>query len=181
MACLFVSALACRPVIKTFFRYAGFPLAMILLAAAYYLSTSVARNAVAGTASRVEVGVRPATPPKAILETTATPAAMPGFQNPSADVQKLPPLPAPATPEFDVREFATKRAQWPATVTLTKATEFPVVAKGKVLGYLEAPAGTEVKLLTISGGKLAVEYQGGGAWVFAEETDIARRTVLENQ
>jgi hypothetical protein len=169
---------------KSISRHAIIPLMVVVLIAAYFLKVPSVPKAItergpwaSGVVGRYvdkEVAVTQLPAPKASDVSAGIPTPMP---KPTVlDVQKIPSTPAPATTPFDVRDFAMKRAQWPKTVALTKATEFPVVAKGKVLGYLEAAVGTEVKLLTISGGKLAVEYQGGGAWVFAEETDIASKT-----
>jgi len=58
-----------------------------------------------------------------------------------------------------------------------KATDFPAVVNGRVAGMIHAPAGTEVKLAKISDGRLGVEYQGGGAWLLVEETDLVARTM----
>jgi hypothetical protein len=60
-------------------------------------------------------------------------------------------------------------------VLLKKAQEFPAVVAGKVVGKVEAPTGTEARLMSIQDGKLGVEYRGGGAWVAVEETDLAQR------
>jgi hypothetical protein len=72
-------------------------------------------------------------------------------------------------------KLASDRTAWPKTVTLKTAREFPAVVNGKVAGKIAVPAGTEANLVSIQGGKLGVEYGGGGAWFAADETDLAQR------
>ncbi len=116
--------------------------------------------------------------PRPAAEPAVAPAPLPAVAPPTE--VPTPPAPAPVVPAqpeaFDLKKLAANRPAWPARIAIIKAIDFPAVANGKVVGSVHAPAGTEVGLLTISGGKLGVEYQGGGAWLFVEETDIIART-----
>jgi hypothetical protein len=75
----------------------------------------------------------------------------------------------------DFAKLAADRTAWPSTVRLKKKREFPVVINGKQVGKVEAPVGTETRLVTLEGGHLGLEFRGGGAWVPLEETDLAKR------
>lgn len=108
---------------------------------------------------------------------------------PTAD---LPPTPAPATPvplkpiyltadgTADLARLAANRADWPKVVVLRAPKEFPAVVGGRAAGKIIVPKGTEVNLLKIEASNVGVEYKGGGAWVGADDTDLADRlrTVL---
>jgi hypothetical protein len=84
----------------------------------------------------------------------------------------------PATPRvFDLQQIARDPAQWPKKVTLKKAATFPAVVNGKVVGSLVAPVGAEANLKSIKGGKVGLEYEGGGAWLAVEDTDLASRVM----
>ena len=76
---------------------------------------------------------------------------------------------------IDLAAFAADRASWPKTVKLRKAREFPAVVDGKAVGKIEAPAGSEARLVAVQAGKLGLEFRGGGAWITPEETDLAMR------
>ena len=76
---------------------------------------------------------------------------------------------------IDLTRFAADRASWPKTVKLRRAREFPAVVDGKAVGKIEAPAGSEARLVAVQAGKLGLEFRGGGAWVTPEETDLAMR------
>ena len=93
-----------------------------------------------------------------------------------------PPPPPPPKPHYltadgtvDLPKLAANRTDWPKTVALVKAREFPAVVDGKVVGNALVPKGTEVRLLKIEGSKLGLEYRGGGAWAQPSETDLAER------
>jgi hypothetical protein len=75
----------------------------------------------------------------------------------------------------DVPRLAADPSSWPKIVKLKKAREFPAVVNGKAVGTIVAPPGSEARLVTIQAGKRGLEFRGGGAWVPAEETDIAVR------
>jgi hypothetical protein len=152
---------------------------LVILAAAYYVTSSSIRTAIDPRLPWVATYLRPyirdsgetaSVPPK----TKATPEASPAA---SSAAPAAPVRPVVTEPEvFDLKKLAANREAWPAKVTITKATHFPAVVNGKVVGGVTAPVGTEVGLVTISGGKIGVQYQGGGAWVFVEETDLVART-----
>jgi len=75
----------------------------------------------------------------------------------------------------DLPKLAADRAAWPKTVTLKKAREFPAVVDGKAVGKIQAPSGSETRLVAIESGRLGLEFRGGGAWVPPEETDLSER------
>lgn len=82
---------------------------------------------------------------------------------------------ANATQGFDLENFAAHPESWPKSVAIKVATQFPAVVNSKVVGNVVAPAGSEVRLLKVEKGKLGVEFQGGGAWVSPEATDLTQR------
>jgi hypothetical protein len=58
---------------------------------------------------------------------------------------------------------------------------FPAVLNGKVVGSIQAPAGTQGHLIVIKDGKAGVEYQGGGAMVQITDTDLIERVRASRQ
>jgi hypothetical protein len=171
---------------KSIFWLSAFLFSLVFLAAAYYVTSPSVRIAIDARAPWVADYLRPyvrgsqeivqvpspARPQVEVPEPTPAPAVPVSSLPPAAPVAVAVP-----TPEvFDLKKLAANRAGWPAKVAIKKDTDFPAVVNGKVVGSLIAPAGTEVGLVTISGGKLGVEYQGGGAWLFVEETDLIART-----
>ena len=82
-------------------------------------------------------------------------------------------VPAPAAMTFE--KLAADPTSWPRTVRLKKAVEIPAVVGGKEVGKVMVKAGTEVNLARIKDGNVGIEYQGGGAWVKPEETDVMER------
>ena len=87
---------------------------------------------------------------------------------------------AAATPRvFDLQELARDPGHWPRKVSLKKPATFPAVVDGKVVGSLTAPVGAEANLKSIKDGKVGVEYQGGGAWLAVEDTDLAARVLAQ--
>jgi len=153
----------------------AFVCSLILLAAAYYVTRPGMRVAVDKHApwfgTHLQRYVRESAEP-------APPAPSVAAPKETAPAPMLrPPGPPPAAPEpFDLKKLAANRASWPKKVALAIDKEFPAVVDGKVIGSLKALAGTEVDIVTISGGKIGVEYKGGGAWLFVEETDVIART-----
>jgi hypothetical protein len=100
---------------------------------------------------------------------------------PKAPVADTGSAPAAMRPPLQFADIAADRSTWPKAVRLKKAAEFPAVSNGKVVGKLQSPAGAEVTLVAIQHGKLGVEFQGGGAWVAPEETDIVERARAARQ
>lgn len=154
---------------------------LVFLAFAYYVKSQSMRTAIDARFPWVaeNVGTRlPKLEETVIVRTEQKKRSAPPTAPMVAEVPPVAPAPVvPAEPEvFDLNKLAADRASWPATVRLNTKKNFPAVVNGKVVGELIAPAGSEVKLVKVSGGKLGVDYQGGGAWVFVEETDIIART-----
>jgi hypothetical protein len=98
--------------------------------------------------------------------TTATPA-------PAATAAAATPQPQPD--QVDLQKLSQTRAEWPKFVSLKTKVDFPAVMDGKIVGTVQAPVGTQAVLLLIKDGKLALEYQGGGAMVPANQTDLIER------
>ncbi len=80
-------------------------------------------------------------------------------------------------------QFASDRSLWPKALKIKKATEFPAVLNGKEIGKLSVPAGTEVKLISVTSEKVGVAYSpdgtmpnAGGTWLQIAETDLLERT-----
>ncbi len=119
-----------------------------------------------------------ATPPRGTppLRALATPA--PNLANVPAPATPAPPPPVATPPPIsalDLQKLASDRTKWPKTVALTKPVMFPAVLNGKEVGKLLVPAGSEANLRQIKDDKLGLEFNGGGAWVPAAETDLVAR------
>ena len=82
---------------------------------------------------------------------------------------------APAPSAMTFQTLAADPTAWPRTVRLKKAVEIPAVVGGKEVGKVMVKAGTEVNLARIKDGKVGVEYQGGGAWLQPDDTDVMER------
>lgn len=94
---------------------------------------------------------------------------------PDAPVLPVAPSPSPGEMAPDLQKIAGNRALWPKTVTLTKDATFPAVLNGKIVGSLVAPAGSEVILHSIKDDKVGLEFNGGGAWLPVDQTDLLAR------
>lgn len=177
------------------------PLSVVFLAAVYYIKVPEFRNAVDSKTplakqllgkwvqeSGTKVIVVPSNardPLKATPRAAAPPQPIPGpapmiakVPEPVAPPPAPPPppvVPAPVLSAADLQTLAADRAKWPKTVLLMKAVTFPAVYKGKKVGTLVAPAGSEATLVHMQDDKLALEFNGGGAWVPAAETDLMAR------
>ena len=162
-------------------KFWGFalPVSILILAAAYYIKVPAVRHAID---ARTDVGKRflgrfvqePEVielPTKKAPVITSNPAGAP-FASKPAIIEK------PATPEpFDLQKLARNPALWPKKVALKKAANFPAVVNDKVIGNVTVPVGVEVNLKAIKDGKVGLEYQGGGAWLAVDDTDLATRAV----
>ena len=86
------------------------------------------------------------------------------------------PAPTPVEkPAISFEQIEANPALWPKEVSLKKQTVFPAVVEGKEVGKVTVSAGTAVQLYRIANQKLAVVYNGGGAWVLPAETDLLER------
>lgn len=81
---------------------------------------------------------------------------------------------APSAP-MTFEKLAADPTAWPRTVRLKKAVQIPAVVGGKEVGKVMVNAGTEVNVARIQNGNVGIEYQGGGAWVKPDETDVMER------
>ena len=81
----------------------------------------------------------------------------------------------PVLPTLTLEGFAAQPALWPKTVSLKNHVEFLAVVHNETVGTVRVSPGTEVHLVKISNGKLGLEYQGGGAWVIPQMTDLVER------
>ena len=100
----------------------------------------------------------------------AAPADAPSDASSTTDA-----VPAPAPALMTFQTLAADPTAWPRAVRLKKAVEIPAVVGGKEVGKVMVKAGTEVNLARIKDGKVGVEYQGGGAWLEPDETDLMER------
>ena len=94
---------------------------------------------------------------------------------PAADGAPAGTAPAPATTPMTFEKLAADPTAWPRTVRLKKAVQIPAVVGGKEVGKVMVNAGTEVNVKRIQNGSVGIEYQGGGAWVKPDETDVMER------
>jgi hypothetical protein len=129
----------------------------------------------------IEEQARAYTPPKSLIPEFLTPDSAPVS---SAPVESGAPADPVAPPKksyvlkdgsIDLQELAASPANWPKVLILKKATQFPAVRDGQIIGTLIAPVGAEVKLMKIYQGKIGVEYQGGGGWLAPEDTDLGAK------
>ena len=174
----------------------GPPIAVILLAMAYYINVPAFRDMVDAWLPFVHQLMAPLAPqPKVVViddpgpDARRTPFAgrqQPTTPRPEPTTQRVLPqskLPGPgnhvnpsqADQESDLENLFTDRSCWPKVVTLNRRVEFPAVANGKVIGRLTAPQGAVANLVIVKDGKLGVEYHGGGAWLDVKDTDALAR------
>lgn len=159
----------------------AFPASLVILAGAYYIKIPAARKFIDDHTTLGHQLFGRFVHDTVIVETEPAPekpadpyAALTG-QAGSVPTTKAP---APSTPRvFDLQELARDPAHWPRKVSLKKAATFPAVVDGRVVGSLTAPVGAEANLKSIKDGKVGVEYQGGGAWLAVEDTDLAARVL----
>jgi hypothetical protein len=180
------------------------PLSVVFLAAAYYVKVPEVRKEVDAHTPVVrnllgrfvqETGVKtivlqgeqdPAfAKPKAPRE--SVPAKVPDAAGPMIAKAAEPVVPAappalvaevsapPVVTAPDLQTIAADRTRWPKKVSLIKAATFPAVLNGKVVGSLVAPAGAEANLVSIKEDQVGLEFNGGGAWVPASQTDLIAR------
>jgi len=123
---------------------------------------------------------QPAPPPKAL----ATPAPMvakapervaPPVAPELAVSPAAPATPAPTAAAVDWQKIMSDKSKLPKKVTLTKPATFKAVLNGKIVGTLVAPAGAEASIVQTKDDKLGLEFNGGGGWVPAAETDLLAR------
>jgi len=79
---------------------------------------------------------------------------------------------APTPAPFDLKALGNSPAEWPKLVALKEATDFPSFGKAN-----RAPAGAMVKLISIMGTNLSVEFNGSAAIVPADSTDLKERVM----
>jgi len=84
------------------------------------------------------------------------------------------PRPSPTPPPyvFDLKALSSSPSQWPPTVALKADMDFP-----SIHGDRHATAGTQVKLLSIMGQNLTVEFNGADGIVPADGTDLKERVM----
>ena len=169
------------------FWLAALPVSLLILVAAYYIRVPAARRFIDAHTSLGRQLFGSFVHDTVIVETVPRPgksvapyaahAAPPG---PPAHATPAP-IAAPATPAprpvFDLQKLAGDPSLWPKKVALKKATTFPAVVGGKVVGSLVAPVGAEANLKGIKEGKVGLEYQGGGAWLPVGDTDLEARVM----
>ncbi len=114
----------------------------------------------------------PATPAPMIAKVPA-PSVPPVAPPPVAE-----PSPAPSAAAPDMSKIASDRTLWPKKVVLTKSATFPAVLNGKVVGTLVVPVGAEANVVSIKDDKIGLEFNGGGAWLPANQTDLIARVQL---
>ncbi len=174
------------------------PLSVVFLAAAYYAKVPEVRKAVDARTPHVRHLLG-----RFVQESGTQIIVMQGEQDPAFARPKPAPGPAPvrvaAMPEpvpipappavappvesrppaapvvFDLQKIAADPSLWPKKVTLTKPAKFPAVLNGRIVGELIAPAGSEATLKLIKNDQVGLEFNGGGAWLPAAETDLSAR------
>ena len=167
-------------------------IAVPLLAAAYYIKVPAFREAVDIRIPWAKEHLSQFVPaPKVVIIHDPKPVPAPSAGTlpaksrvTNANEPVVPTAPAaPAAAETGsagptLQEFAANSSLWPKSVRLRAATEFPAVVNGRPIGKIQAPAGTETRLVTIRGEQLGLEFQGGGAWVPISQTDLMQRVKI---
>ena len=174
------------------------PLSFVFLGAVYYVKMPAVRQAVDARTpvvhnllgrfvqeSGTKVIVTPGVLDPAFAQPKPTREPVAALATPAPTITKAPEHVAPpvapvvsASPKAgppDLQTIANDRTKWPKKVVLNKPATFPAVLNGKVVGSLTVPAGAEAKLLSIKEDKVALEFNGGGAWLPASQTDLLAR------
>ncbi|MEP6670967.1 MAG: hypothetical protein ABJF10_17540 [Chthoniobacter sp.] len=165
---------------STFWVFA-LPVSLVILAAAYYIKIPSARRFIDAHTSLGHQLFGSFVHDTVIIETKPPKDDDPlsvtiNERGTAANVKPAVPTPVPV---FDLQKLARDPSHWPKKVMLKKATGFPAVVGGKVVGSLTAPVGAEANLKMIKDGKIGLEYQGGGALVPVEDTDLAVRAMAQ--
>ena len=85
------------------------------------------------------------------------------------------PTPTPQATPDPIGWFLEHRDVWPKSVKLTESREFPILADGKVLGKINAPAGAEVPLVNLTREKATILFGSANQEVPVESTDLLQR------
>jgi hypothetical protein len=163
---------------------------ILLLVVAYYLKVPAFREAVNARIPWAKEHLSQFVPPPEVIiirdppkpTIPPLPAEPPPLRPAAAEqVPKISP-PVPGAKNHDDRitmqDFMANPSLWPKTVRLRRATEFPAVLDGKVIGRIRAPAGTEARLVIVKDQQVGVEFRGGGAWVAIGETDLMEKAKI---
>ncbi|MDR3401273.1 MAG: hypothetical protein P4L99_02150 [Chthoniobacter sp.] len=165
---------------STFWAFA-LPVSLVILAAAYYIKIPSARAFIDAHTSLGHQLFGSFVHDTVVVETKPAKADDPlasMLTDKGSTAEAKPATPTPI-PVFDLQKLARDPAHWPKKVALKKPTVFPAVVNGKPVGSLVAPVGAEANLKTIKDGKVGLEYQGGGAWLAVEDTDLAVRAMAQ--
>ena len=158
------------------------PVSLVILAGAYYIKIPSARHFIDahttlgqtlfGSFVHDTVIVEHKSGPSQNASGSQTDAPWPN--KPEMAAVRATPTPVPV---FDLQKVTHDPSLWPKKVSLKKEASFPAVVGGKVVGSLVAPVGAEANVKSIKDGKVGVEYQGGGAWLAVEDTDLVARVM----
>jgi hypothetical protein len=121
-------------------------------------------------------------PAPQVAQVEATPAPSTPAPEPTPAPSTTPPpspVEAPRPAPNPLAWLLRNKDRWPEEVTLLKATEFPAVVQGKVYGSVKAPVGTEVQLVELTTHGAGVVYNGGGARVPIEATNLLDLATVE--
>lgn len=182
-----------KPSSNRWWALLGLPLSGLLLITALYVKKPGARDfidqkfpwvkeTIGKYAPPFEVRVVKVSPPTPVPATETRPleersafAAPPATPPPPPVAEKTSSAPVVKPDTFDIEKVCADPTRWPKAVRLKAPVDFPAVLEGKVVGKLRAAAGTEARVVKVSGGKVGVEYHGGGAWLDFDRTDFIER------
>ena len=182
-----------KPSSNRWWAFLGLPLSGLLLITALYVKKPGARDfidqklpwvkeTIGQYAPPFEVRLVKVKPPApAPVEEIPPPKKGSAFALPPATplpppvVEKTSSPPMPKADPFDLEKLCADPSRWPKTVRLKAPVDFPAVLEGRVVGKLRAAVGTETRVVKVSGGKIGVEYHGGGAWLDFDRTDFLER------
>ncbi|MEI6352086.1 MAG: hypothetical protein WCP06_13390 [Verrucomicrobiota bacterium] len=128
--------------------------------------------------------VTPTPAPVSVVEATATPEPTPEATPKPTPVSEATPAPEAtpvalatpiSTPEPPIALNELSHRYLPQQVSLTRPTEFAIVANGKQIGSAIAPTGMQLKLIAVHGDQLEVQKNGTTKLIPAADTDIQKR------
>lgn len=157
------------------------PLSVVFLGVVYYIKVPSVRRAIdARTDVPRDLLGRFTSKPETMVGRREEPPHTPMPRDEPFSPRRAPgisvaPSPAPVPAAFDLQKLSADPSRWPKKVALTKPAKFSAMLNGKPVGSIMVPAGSEATLKAIQDGKLGLEFNGGGAWLKPEDTDIVAR------
>jgi hypothetical protein len=91
----------------------------------------------------------------------------------SSNIDAMPAQIPSVMPLLDMADLEKHPDRWISPIRLTKPLVFPAISNGRSVGSVEAPAGSAVELISVTGGKLRLRYVNGEILAPVDFTDLA--------